>query len=215
MDTYRNFADLNLNEPDASFDIAYRDRKSHFLIFSPHAGGIEQGTSEICLYIAGDACSNYLFSGQGKDCKRLHITSTHLDEPVLLRLLSAHQFAISIHGMKNKMRNYAGADIFLGGLNRRLIAIATKILRECHFVTTNNIENSGSRLNGKDQRNIANKCMSGEGMQVEISEDLRSAFFVGDYRKKTGRNETTEAFKSFCDAIRQSIKIFEYLEAKT
>jgi phage replication-related protein YjqB (UPF0714/DUF867 family) len=43
MDNYNDFEDLRNNEPVASFDIAFKDRKSHFLIFSPHAGGIEQG----------------------------------------------------------------------------------------------------------------------------------------------------------------------------
>ena len=208
-DKYENFEDLKSNEPESLFDIVYKNHRSRILIFSPHAGGIEQGTSEICVYIAGNTFSYYLFAGNGRDCKRLHITSNHFDEPILLRLLTEHQHAVSIHGMRNEMKHEAGADIFLGGLNRALIGITTKILIDYHFETKNNFENPGSKLGGKDPANVTNKCMSGEGMQVEISEDLRSQFFQGDFKKKTGRKETTEMFKKFCNAIVQSMTIFE------
>jgi len=209
MDNYKYFEDLRNNEPDTSFDIAFKDRKSHFLIFSPHAGGIEQGTSEICLQIAGNTFSHYLFNGYGNNCKILHITSTNFDEPILLGLLTEHQYAISIHGMTNDLKIEVDADIYLGGLNITLIGITTKVLRETQFETTNNIEKPKSRLSGKDPGNVTNKCLSGAGMQVEISEDLRSKFFKGDFKKKTGRKEVTETFKRFCDAIGQSITIYE------
>ncbi len=111
------------------------------------------------------------------------------------------------------MKTEAAADIYLGGLNQALIGVTTKILRDYQFETTNNMEKPGSKLSGTDHRNITNKCLSREGMQVEISEDLRSKFFQGDFKKKTGRKDSTDAFKSFCDAIVQSITIFEKQEA--
>jgi phage replication-related protein YjqB (UPF0714/DUF867 family) len=164
VDKYTNIEDLTSNEPAESFVIAYKSHRSSFLIFSPHAGGIEQGTSEICLQIAGNTFSYYLFAGHGNNCKRLHITSTHFDEPVLLRLVAEHQYALSIHGMTNKMNRRAGADIYLGGLNQALIGITTKILRDNHFAITNNLENPESKLSGKDPGNITNKCISRKGM---------------------------------------------------
>jgi phage replication-related protein YjqB (UPF0714/DUF867 family) len=209
MDKYKNFEDLKNNEGSESFETEYKNRMSRFLIFSPHAGGIEQGTSEICRQIAGNTYSYYLFAGNGNNCKRLHITSTNFHEPKLLGLLLKHKYAISIHGMRNEMKKNAGAGIFLGGLNRVLIEIATKILREHYFETMNNTEKPDSMLSGKDPGNITNKCFSGEGMQIEISEDLRSQFFQGDFKKKNGRKNTTNYFKNFCDAIFQSITIFE------
>jgi len=209
MDKYKNFEDLKNNERSESFEIEYKNRKSRFLIFSPHAGGIEQGTSEICRQIAGNTYSFYLFAGNGINCRRLHITSTNFDEPKLPGLLLKHQYAVSIHGMTDEMKNIAGADIFLGGLNPVLIGITTKILREHHFETTNNTEKPDSMLSGKDPGNITNKCFSGEGMQIEISEDLRSKFFQGDFKKKNGRKNNTKEFTKFCDAIFQSITIFE------
>lgn len=209
MDKYKNFEDLKNNESSKSFETEYKNRKSRFLIFSPHAGGIEQGTSEICRQIAGNAYSYYLFAGNGINCKRLHITSTNFDEPILIGLLLKHKYAVSIHGMRIELQKNISADIFLGGLNQNLIEIATKILREHHFETTNNTEKPDSMLSGKDMGNITNKCFSGEGMQVEISEDLRSKFFQGDFMEKIGRKHTTKDFTKFCDAILQSITTFE------
>lgn len=214
MDKYENFEDLKNEESSESFMIEFRDHESPFLIFAPHAGGIEPGTSEICRHIAGDSYSYYLFAGIGNNCTRLHITSAKFDEPTLHGLLLKHQYAVSIHGMTNEMKNEVGADIFLGGLNQALIGITTKILRDCHSETTNNIKNPESKLSGKDQRNITNTCLSGEGMQVEISEDLREKFFQGDYKRKNGRKETTEEFKNFCDVIVQSIATYEKRDAK-
>jgi phage replication-related protein YjqB (UPF0714/DUF867 family) len=209
LDQYRKFEDLRNNESPEFYTIYKTDRMSCFLLFSPHAGGIEPGTSEICKQIAGNTYSYYLFSGNGGNCKRLHITSTHFDEPVLLGLLAKHKYSVSIHGMTNEMKNKAGADIFLGGLNHTLITISTIILRELQFEVINNIKMSESEHSGIDQRNVTNRCISGEGMQVEISEELRSAFFEGDFKKKKGRKDTTNIFKAFCDAMVQSIAIFE------
>ena len=209
MDKYKNFEDLKDNENSKSFEIEFENRMSRFLVFSPHAGGIEQGTSELCRQIAGSTFSYYLFAGNGENCRRLHIASTNFDEPLLLGLLSEHPFAVSIHGMTNEMMKNIGADIFLGGLNQTLIGIATRILRESNFITMNNTEKPESMLSGIDHRNVTNKCLSGEGMQIEISEELRSTFFQGDFQRKNGRKYTTNDFKRFCDSILQSITIFE------
>ncbi len=205
-DLYKNFNELKHAEAWGSFTITSKKRGSDFLIFSPHAGGIEQGTSEICKQIAGKTYSYYLFNGTGSNCKRLHITSTNFDEPKLLKLLSKHTYAISIHGMTNAMERIIGADIYLGGMNRNLIEITTKILRENNFNSTNNIEKPESPLSGINPENVTNKCVSGQGMQIEISENVRAGFFVWNFKYKRNREmERTESFYNFCNAIRESI----------
>jgi phage replication-related protein YjqB (UPF0714/DUF867 family) len=209
-DKYKNFGDLFSAEGSNSFDIEFRNSNSRFLIFSPHGGGIEQGTSEICKQIAGKTHSYYLFTGIGYNCKRLHITSTNFDEPELIRLLSQHTYAVSIHGMTGKIKNIGFADIYLGGLNGKLIEITTNMLRSQSFSTTNTLEKPDLQLSGKDPRNITNKCISGQGMQVEISEELRAKFFRKDFKKKANRETgRTQEFYRFCDAIVQSINQFE------
>lgn len=206
-DTYKKFEHLLSEQPD-DFEIKHKNRKSTFLIFTPHGGGIEQGTSEICKQIAGDSHSYYLFEGKGNDCKKLHITSTKFDEPNLHIMLSKHKYAISLHGMTNEVKKGVSADVYLGGLNKELIEIATKVLIKYGFATTNNIKRPHRTLSGTDENNVTNKCSSGVGMQIELSDDLRAKFFNGNHKYKKYRDTTTEQFDNFCDAINVCIKEF-------
>ncbi|HYV92652.1 MAG TPA: poly-gamma-glutamate hydrolase family protein [Chitinophagales bacterium] len=207
-DKYSNFKALKKSVRSEFYNIEIKIRDKGILIFSPHGGGIEQGTSEICKCVANYGYSYYLFEGKRKNCKRLHITSTNFDEPTLLRLLSTHQDAISIHGMTDELAKDIGADIFIGGLNRNLITITTKVLLSYNFRTSNNIENNSLRLNGTDLNNVTNRCSSRKGMQIEISEKLRTKFFVKNFKLKRNRNATTKHFDKFCEAIGQSVTNF-------
>jgi phage replication-related protein YjqB (UPF0714/DUF867 family) len=209
---YKSFALLKYTESAEVFKIDFHDLGSPFLVFSPHAGGIEPGTSEICRRIAGEVYSYYLFEGTRVECRRLHITSTLFDEPVLLGLLRTHHYAVSVHGMTNELKKKTGADILLGGLNKMLIGMTSGILRANHFTITNLIENPKLIHGAVNPNNVTNKCCSGEGMQIEISEDLRAKFFVMNFKKKGNRvRGTTENFDRFCDAIRESLADFEIL----
>jgi phage replication-related protein YjqB (UPF0714/DUF867 family) len=208
-DKYNSFEELTNQAGPQSYNIIKNDCKNNFLIFTPHGGGIEPGTSEICRYLASNTYSFYMFEGIGKSCKSLHITSSHFDEPVLLKMLANHTYAISVHGMTNKMKNKLGADIFLGGLNQNLIKITMQKLKDFHFKVVSNLEFPNSTLSGKDGSNVTNKCLSSKGMQTEISEDLRSELFRGDFKLKKGRKYTTEKFRTLHEAINQSIIVFE------
>ena len=204
-DTYKKFTDLKSQQPN-DFEIEQKNRKSNFLIFTPHGGGIEQGTSEICKQIAGETHSYYLFEGKGNECKKLHITSANFDEPDLISMLPKHTNAISVHGMTNTIKKNVSADVYLGGLNKELIEITTKVLNKHGFVTTNNATKPHATLSGTNKNNVTNKCSSGVGMQIELSDDLRASFFKGDHKFKKYRNSTTEQFDKFCEAINESIK---------
>jgi phage replication-related protein YjqB (UPF0714/DUF867 family) len=210
MNEFDNYKALKKVTHHKDYNILPIRRNSNFLIFTPHGGGIEQGTSEICTTIADDTHSCYLFEGSLKNnCKRLHIPSHKFDEPKLIELLHEHSYGISIHGMTTQAKKDVGADIYLGGLNKSLIAIATKVLRNYNFDTTNNIVNPTSKLSGQDKQNVTNKCAKGEGMQIEISENLRKIFFERDFRKSRNRKgRKTKEFYDFCEAIKKAILQF-------
>jgi phage replication-related protein YjqB (UPF0714/DUF867 family) len=207
-DTYTKFADLKSQQPN-DFEIEQEKRKSNFLIFTPHGGGIEQGTSEICKQIAGETHSYYLFEGRGNNCKKLHITSANFDEPNLISMLPKHKYAISVHGMTNRIKKDVSADVYLGGLNKEFIEVTTKILNKHGFVTTNNSIRPHRTLSGINKNNVTNKCLSGIGMQIELSDDLRATFFKSNHKLKKNRNLTTEQFDKFCDAINKCVKEFK------
>ncbi|HMS68539.1 MAG TPA: poly-gamma-glutamate hydrolase family protein [Saprospiraceae bacterium] len=206
-DTYKKFTDLKSNQPK-DFKIRMENRNSKFLIFTPHGGGIEQGTSEICERIAGEIYSYYLFEGKGNKCKKLHITSTNFDEPNLHSILPKHKYAISVHGMTNKIKKDVSADVYLGGLNKELIMATTKILNNQGFRTSNNITKPHRTLSGTHKNSVTNKCSSGVGMQIELSNHLRAKFFEGNHKLKKFRISKTEQFDMFCDAIKECIKEF-------
>lgn len=93
-DTYKSFFELKNSRPK-SLLLNHEDRKTSFLIFTPHGGGIEPGTTEICEWFNRNGFSFYSFTGRGKNCKELHITSTHFDEPTLIKYLAKHNRSIS------------------------------------------------------------------------------------------------------------------------
>jgi len=209
MDKYQSFVQLVQYENSKKFNIDCDSlSNSSFLIFTPHGGGIEPGTSEICKKIQSKTFSYYLFEGIGIDCKRLHITSINFDDEKLLEMIRFHDYAVSIHGMNDNVKKKIGGDIYIGGLNTELIEIATKGLKECDFSVVNNISYPDSPLAGLNMNNITNKCRTKKGMQIEISEHLREKFFTGGLKYKSGRKEATDLFDIFCNIVIQSINIF-------
>jgi phage replication-related protein YjqB (UPF0714/DUF867 family) len=204
---FKCFEELRKARPD-SFRIKMRNRKGDFLIFAPHAGGIEPGTSEICKWFNKNPWSYYVFEGTGTNCRELHITSTLFDEPKLIKLLGKKRYAVSIHGMTNAISLINDADIFLGGLNSELIKLTQINLKNSGFIVSTNIELSTSLLSGKEPQNVTNRCLSKMGMQIEISETLRRLFFNCELKRKEGRRETTALFELFCNSINESILIY-------
>jgi phage replication-related protein YjqB (UPF0714/DUF867 family) len=188
-----------------SFEIEALNRQSNFLLFAPHGGGIEPGTSEICWWFFKSPYSLYSFTGKGLNCRKLHITSTSFDEPTLLDLLSCHEYAISFHGMTNDLSSQISTDIYLGGLNEPLIELTTSHLRKNGYYVKSNSELPHSQLGGMEKENVTNKCRSGMGMQIEISEKLRQTFFDGNIGLKAGRRYKTEQLDRFCRSILEAV----------
>lgn len=207
-DKFRSFRELKKARPK-SFRIEMRSRECEFLLFTPHAGGIEPGTSEICKWFNKDPYSYYVFEGKGENCRELHITSIRFDEPKLINLLSTKRHAISFHGMTDYCSRKNNSDIFLGGLNGELIKFTQRNLMTFEFRVSTNIELPTSKLSGKEPQNVTNRCTSKMGMQVEISEKLRRKFFHGELKRKDGRSKTTALFEVFCNSINESILIYK------
>jgi len=203
-DTYKNFSELKKERP-TSFEIDHDFQTDSILIFTPHGGGIEPGTTEICKWFNNHSYSYYSFSGVGRKCKELHITSTQFDEPILIEMLNQHQYAISFHGMSNKMKKKYTADIFLGGLNKRLIESLKNRLCESGYSVTSCIDYPESILAATSSHNLTNKCISNKGLQIELSESIRETFFKGNFKLKSGRNVTTVNFDCFCNIILEVI----------
>ena len=201
-DKYRNFNQLLSSEREGiDFLRKIKKRNSGWTILAPHGGGIEPGTSEIAIAIAGSNHSLYTFEGiKIKGNKSLHITSTKFDDPKLLKLLNSSMETIVIHGCKGKEQ-----IAYIGGRQNK---IRDKIITQLLVNGINSTINSDPDLQGTDINNICNRNLSGEGIQIELSEGLRSAMFSSLTR--TGRKITTELFTIFVNAVKNVIDEFQH-----
>ena len=190
---YKSFVELNESEHEgASYQRRVKKRRSRFAIIAPHGGGIEPGTSEIVRAIAGSAFSYYTFDGLRKAGNELlHITSTLFDEPKCLNLVNDSEFVIAIHGCGGENK-----AIHVGGLHdelkTRLIYAMVKAgfdarLADVHYA-------------GTQSQNVCNRGLSGKGIQLELTEGLRSTMFKGLDRQ--GRRTITDVFHKFVVSVR-------------
>lgn len=174
-----------------------KDRGINVVIFGPHAGGIEPGTSELVTAIAGQELSLYLFEGKKpKGNGVLHITSTNFDEPEALAILVAYEKAIAFHGEGSEAQT-----VYVGGRDKELRPYIEERLEEAGFALANH---DNLRLQGTSSENICNRCASGAGMQLELSHGLRQRFFHS--LSASGRCHPTEKFNQFVQAIRAGLE---------
>ncbi len=101
------------------------------IVMAIHGGGIERGTSEIALAVAGyhpdtlvTSVDNlglhdfWLFEGLlPSDNGKLHVTASHYDEPIATELVQNARRCISLHGC---LDSQAKGKIQLGGRDHEL-----------------------------------------------------------------------------------------------
>lgn len=196
-DKYKNFEDLAKAEKyDVDYRIRYEERPSNIIAIGIHGGGIETGTSEVVLDLAGTSHPYYLFEGiKSSGNGDLHITSTNFDEPTALEMVSQAEYAFSIHGYAdsiNKNTKIGGADKELKQqVYQSLIAhgFSAEILEE------------GTALAGSDEDNIANKTSREMGVQLEISTAQRNVFFEKNTAADRQKTQTQE-FYNYTQAVK-------------
>ncbi|MEU8590412.1 poly-gamma-glutamate hydrolase family protein [Streptomyces sp. NPDC048664] len=180
-------------------------------VLAPHGGGIEAGTSELCMAVAGytpfdantDAASAALPGEPQRDfwmfealanSSAQHVTATHCDDPAALAACANNLYAISLHGFDDTTVK----KIIIGGrderLKRNLLAAFTKY--GLTSSTTNPdwsvavaLAGSDDPINGDDPTNIINRTRTGAGAQLELSTALRQAMF-GDFSSAPKRRTT-------------------------
>jgi phage replication-related protein YjqB (UPF0714/DUF867 family) len=190
-DSYASFADLaRVERENVDFRIRSRRRNSPVTIIAPHGGKIEPGTSEIAEAIAADNYSFYCFEGlKTHDNRRLHLTSTHFDEPIGVALVTASDYVVAIHGFTN-----ADRLVYMGGLDETLKNHIDRAIKRAGVPT----ESSGRmHLQAMSPKNICNRGKRGKGAQLEISRNLRD-----DLAHGSGHHAQLAAFAS---AVRKAI----------
>lgn len=198
-DKFCHYSDLQKEYREGiDYSINLQNRKSKIIIFTPHGGSIERGTSEITRAIADEDFSYYIFESlliHAKDAKVLHITSTRFNEPYCLSIVSQHSQSIAIHGCEGKE-----PVIFIGGKDHAL----RNLLRNRLLALGYPISGDSNKYPGTHSSNICNKTKTGMGVQFEISNGFRFLLFT-DWRTRKGRHEPTDLFTKFISDIRSLI----------
>jgi phage replication-related protein YjqB (UPF0714/DUF867 family) len=191
-------------------------------IIAPHGGGIEFGTSELCLAVAGYHPATlevtppggvtydyWMFEGiRSSDNSRLHVTSTHCDDGVALSLCAGSLNVLAQHGCTTEQ---AGLDenaqaVLVGGRNALLKRALLLEFSEKEIWAIDAIDHGA--INGDDQTNIANRTLLGMGGHLEITGPLRLAMFDRNTREER-KNTTTCVFWRFVEACRNAIAQIE------
>ncbi|WP_424212079.1 poly-gamma-glutamate hydrolase family protein [Streptomyces sp. BI20] len=198
------------------------------VILALHGGGIEMGTSELCLGIAGydpadpakvllDGAlyDHWLFEGlRGSDNKALHVTSRNCDDQVARSLAAGAQSTLSLHGCTAAQVGLTGtgadpAAVVVGGRDALARAEVLRELRAAGFQAIDAFDpvwfERLRQLNGDHVDNICNGTLLGGGVQLEITTELRRSLF-DDFGSRGGRARSWNArFRAFRDACRNGI----------
>jgi phage replication-related protein YjqB (UPF0714/DUF867 family) len=191
-------------------------------IIAPHGGGIEFGTTELCLAIAGYHPATlavtpgtgltydyWMFEGlRADDNRQLHVTSIHCDDGVARSLCGGVLNVLSLHGFDAALADLPedAQTVLVGGRNDTL---KQHLLREFDAVDVDAIDAlDHEKLNGNDPTNIANRTLLGMGGHLELTGPLRSAMFDDDARPRRAHT-TTKVFWAFVVACRNALARLE------
>jgi phage replication-related protein YjqB (UPF0714/DUF867 family) len=190
-DTYHNYEELKRTEREGvDYRISVQPGDLRIAIVALHGGGIEPGTSELALALAGGKYACYSFDGiKPKGNAILHITSTHFDEPLAVSLVQRAHTVVAVHGC-----GWREEAVVVGGRNLVLCEEIKKALRASGFTVKEE-----PRLAGKNRRNLGNRCMSGQGVQLEITRALRARMF--EDLTPQGRRVKTATFERFVKCL--------------
>jgi len=198
MDRYENYDDLKRHEiKGEDYEILSRKGDSRIAVIAPHGGGIEPGTVDIADLLAGAEHTFYAFKGIKKIGNAvLHISSTKFDEPEGIAIAENAEIVVSIHGCNGK-----DDRVFIGGRNQNLKG---KICYELKNAGFNSEVTAKEGLHGKHPENICNRCLSGEGVQLEITRGLREKMF-DNLGRRSSRKRNKLLFK-FVETLREVLR---------
>jgi phage replication-related protein YjqB (UPF0714/DUF867 family) len=191
-------------------------------IVALHGGGIEFGTTELCLAVAGYHPATlavtpgtgvtydyWMLEGLRADNNaQLHVTSTHCDDGVALSLCAGVLNVLSLHGFDASLAGLPedAQTVLVGGRNDDL---KQHLLREFEAVNVDAVDAvDHEKLNGDEATNIANRTLLGMGGHLELTGPLRSAMFDDDSRPRRA-NTTTKVFWAFVAACRIALTRLE------
>lgn len=167
MDRFKSFQALcRQATAERDFVIEVRRGPSAVAIMAPHGGRIEPGTDALARAVAGSRHSYYAFKGvRPMNNIELHISSRRFDEPRALALARQVRTIVTLHGCRSSY-----PAICVGGLADDLCRKVIRALREAGFDAA---KSPNPSLRGVHPHNLCNRGLSGKGVQLELSAQLR------------------------------------------
>ncbi|MGH8591016.1 MAG: poly-gamma-glutamate hydrolase family protein [Gammaproteobacteria bacterium] len=207
MDLYTSFTQLSRREREGrDYRIRWRVGGSGIAIVAPHGGGIERGTSEVADGIAGREHGFYAFEGlKSVGNHVLHLSSNRFDEPQAQTLAHRSRTVITIHGAKGRE-----PAAYLGGLDLVLRERITEALIGAGFLA---VDDPSPTRQGRSPSNICNRCVSGRGVQLELSYGLRTILFAG--LDPSGLRRPTSLYLRFVGTLREVLAGHEPVEMRS
>jgi phage replication-related protein YjqB (UPF0714/DUF867 family) len=195
-------------------------------VIAPHGGGIEFGTSELCLAVAGYHPATlevtpaggvtydyWMFEGlRAANNGELHVTSTNCDDGVAASLCGGSLNSLAQHGCTTSQ---AGLEddaqaVLVGGRNPALKQALLEQFSAKGFTAIDAVDHDA--INGDEPSNITNRTLLGMGGHLEITGPLRLAMFETNTRAER-KNTTTQVFWDFVEACRNALAQIEAEQA--
>lgn len=161
------------SQKDIDYEIEVNETDSNVAVVAIHGGKIEKGTTELAYALASHNNYNYYsFLGlKSTDNFALHVPSDKFGESIALQVVSESKRTLSIHGCDGEKE-----FTYIGGLDTELAYRIKESLAKHGFTVKDTPEN----LAGISPDNIVNRGKDERGVQIEISEGLRTKFLSTD-----------------------------------
>ncbi len=197
MDRYRSFQELEQHETlGKDYRVQVQKGSSGIAVMAPHGGAIEFGTDQMAQAIAYPDHTFWTFRGiKKRGNKVLHITSTRFDAPDALKIALSAQTVITLHGCRGHE-----PLVYVGGRDGFLKERLCHVLINAGF---NARISTKPGLTGENPLNLCNRCLSGSGVQLEITTGLRKRLFTP--AKDRGIKENKENFLRFTNTVRTAL----------
>jgi len=176
------------SQKDVDYEIEVNETDSDVTVVAIHGGKIEKGTTELAYALASHNNYNYYsFLGlKSSDNFALHVSSEKFSESVALQMVSESKRTLSIHGC-------TGSEEFtyIGGRDAELANRIKESLTKHGFI----VKDAPEDLSGISPDNIVNRDIDERGVQIEISEGLRTRFLSAN----------NDSLKSYVLAISEAV----------
>lgn len=186
------------------------------VVLAIHGGGIEGGTSEVALAVAGLHPATFAQATDGRGFhdlwifegllssgnSDLHVTSTEYDDPIALEIVQNARRCISLHGFCDDTAT-ANKKCQIGGLDKELKSI---LLDELTALEIPALIAVGTKLGGSDPFNICNRTKSGAGVQLELEKTFRESLFAPNcFTRELRKNNTNADFDKLVLGLRTAL----------